>query len=685
MTNYAGLEILFSGNPEVGNGFNVQLFRTSDDALIYTGQMYARTVRTSPFQYVIFPDNIITSEVTISGLPQTLLNLNNAFQNDHGLHFTCQRLNNNTFKIEAREFDRYILFSAFPSNVVQLSETYIYETTPAPEFEAFISGGPFQSDVNVCERAEFEVSEISGVGPFNITGLATQSGVTLPVIVDVPRYSIGSRNITIIDSESTEVVLAIPTVKQYNITGVSIINSLTGATVIINKSETVGQVDLSLQYSLDGITYGSSPSFNGILEGDYIASMADSLGCIKTFAFSVQDYSDVRPASYFNIEDANPLRFVPQPSTPFEFKTFENTLFNELPVSNIQKRYFRQPFNLGDVVKTQIKTNYRDLELNIIDCDGSVVETLVPELKIQNVGLKDKRDCVIKPGLPGKVNLAFVTGNIYDPITGDVISTYFIGNGRLPSFAQVGMTIELNTTSVTGVYLAEAIIFDTSINSWVIQIDGIFISAQESGTALSVYDIEQFDIYEVNFTLPAGQYHAEIDATDVDPNYPAIIWKSETFFFDTQEDCITIDYRSNEGMMGIDYRTLINYRLVVPGRFYKLKPAGDDESFTDDNGNKQIQKSIYIRQLELETSFLPWYLAEKVVLAVCHKDLKINGIEVVMVAKPEMDSRADQSNPFYIMKGQFEQNKQLLVTDSNGIVSGQRYVLAVGENTILEV
>jgi hypothetical protein len=312
-----------------------------------------------------------------------------------------------------------------------------------------------------------------------------------------------------------------------------------------------------------------------------------------------------------------------------------------------------------------------------------VVETVIPELKIQNVGLQDKRDCYIKSIQEGKTGVYFIQGNIYDPSSSDIIDTYFESSGRLPSFVNTGMFVELSSTNLTGIFQVESIAYDNDLMAWgcVLNVDYAFEA--NTGIALSIYDLENFNIHEFSLNLDKGQYKIKATATDSYTGYDTVVWMSEPIYIEELEDVVSIVYSSNDNQSGIDYRTLIYYELFVPGRFVKYNQAGNDELFENDNGNNQLQKSVYIRTLEIETNPIPFWLSEKMTIASGHPNLAINEIQVVRPEKPEITGLIDENNPFYTLTCVFEEKKQLVISELVGIVSGQRYVLGINENTVI--
>ena len=521
------------------------------------------------------------------------------------------------------------------------------------------------------------------------------------IILTFPRQSTGDRKIYVYGPTDDpnylpEVLIGDRDRDIVSIGGVSIFKRLdldvnyseSSATIIANPLENepsstakITNKNRVYQFSIDGINFQSSNSFEVNTNGQYEITAIDDLGCQKS-AFVTVDLEERKGAPYFDIEITNPLRLVDQNVTGI--KNISNQLAANYDIPNVEDRFFRQPFKIGDIIRTQFKSNYSSHEVRVYNC-GNLIETITPVLKIENTNRADKRDVVIRTGAPNKTNVAFPQGNIYDPITNDVIDTYFQYDGRLPSFVRVGMLLTFNDPALTGTFEVEEIIFDERLQSWVAVITATMLGSDPTVQVLSTYNLEEYDIYEFELTYPEGQYHIEIAATDDNALYPDVLWESEPFFFSDDIDVVTIDYTSNVNQSLIDYRTDIEFRLCVPGRFAKYQPTTESETFKDDLGNLYLQKNTYNRMWEVETSLIPWWLAEKLIIASKHKILKIDGISVVNSETPEVTDRLGERNPFYQVVGMYQENIDISVTDETGIISGARGILGGNENQVIGI
>lgn len=529
----------------------------------------------------------------------------------------------------------------------------------------------------------------NGTAPYDFTAFYNGSVKSSKIGVqendlytEIPRNSVGARYIEVKDANNNVFRKVIPLFERITSLDINVAYDDFGATVSINPVLTRGNRITPLQYSLDNINFQSSNNFYVFVSGDFTAYVVDKYGCLFSTKFTV-DLEERKGAPYFDIEITNPLRLVDQNITGI--KNISNQLAANYDIPNVEDRFFRQPFKIGDIIRTQFKSNYSDHEVRVYNC-GNLIETITPVLKIENTNRLDKRDVVIRTGSPNKTNVAFPQGNIYDPITNDVIDTYFQFDGRLPSFVRVGMLLTFNEpNALTGTFEVEEIIFDERLQSWVAVITATILGHETAVQVLSTYNLEEYNIYEFELTYPEGQYHIEVVATDDNALYPDVLWESEPFFFSDDIEVVTIDYSSNVNQSLIDYRTDIEFRLCVPGRFAKYQPTTESETFKDDLGNLYLQKNTYNRMWEVETSLIPWWLAEKLIIASKHKILKIDGISVVNSETPEVTDRLGERNPFYQVIGMYQENIDISVTDETGIISGARGILGGNENQVIGI
>ncbi len=677
MANYAKVTIEFNDVPTLGQTIDIVLSANSISNINIVEK--CKHTRVAPGQYemgitpyasaINLRDAIIADYVPLSS--QLLVSLDE---------------NINIVTIEWLDYDN----ASFTNNSTEsnVTITITEEIPPDPQFSILSYEAQPPQIESVCSYQRVKLTVENAVYPISInySGGTKSAANDSELWVEVPRYLPGEITLTD-DTDATDSITPAQII-CYFIIAVDVNESLSGATItIISGINHLPGNPLNLEYSLNGTDYQSSNVFSGILAGNYTAYLRDSFGCVKTKEFTVEGLETLRPEPSFIIEKANPLRFVNSDSVTIE--NVENTLFNNQDIPNIEKYYFRQPFQLGTVVRTQIKTSYRDITAKVIDdCTGEILQTITPDLKIQNIAQKDKRDCIFATNSEdGNLMIFFPQGNIYEPGTDTVINTYS-SRGQLPSFAQIGMfvSLQLGFGNYNDIQIKD-FIYSENYGYWCMTTDVTSILGDDvsSGTCESVYNAEEYDVYEFSFTENKGQFRVEIEATDENSNYSDLLFESEPFVFDDFENIVNIRYLSEDNQSGINYQTGIVFNLDIPGRFFKYSPGGEDEAFEDDYGNRQIQKAVYFSQLELETGMIPAWLAEKIVIASTHEDLTIQGIDVTMADRPEIEAMSENNNPLYVLTGVYQVNNRVIRDERTGIVSSSRAVIGVDGGAVLGV
>lgn len=571
-------------------------------------------------------------------------------------------------------------------NPAKITATIIPVEAPA-DFN--ITGLSYSAaSVDICNNVKVTAAIENGTAPYTARAyyfgsLRETKVVSDPndLFFDFPRSSSSSVRMEI-DSDAITASIEVPPTQRFEIITAQINYSAVDATITINTFTSQGLSIAPFQFSLDDINYQSSNVFQIGISGDYTAYAVDKYGCKRSTQFTV-NLEERKPDPFFKIEITNPLRFVDQSYSGI--KNIINQLSADYDISNVESRFYRQPFRIGDIIRTQLKSNYETHAVKIYDCDDTLVDTLTPILKIENINQLDKRDALIKTGEPGKANIAFIQGAVYDPITSAIIDSYFISGGRLPSFARVGMLLTFNDPLLAGSFEVEDIIYDSDLQAWVCVIDVNFSGVASSIVALSTYNLEEYNIYEVEMAMDPGQYYAVFEGTDASTLYRDQEWKTEPFWVSDDSEVVIIDYSSDINEALIDYRTNIEFRLCIPARFVKYQPDAQGEEFRDDLGNIYLQKSTYNRTWTVETDLLPWWLAEKVMIASRHRVLKVNGISVVNTEAPEITDRLGERNPFYQVTGIYQENIDISISDETGIISGARGILSGNENQVIGI
>lgn len=554
---------------------------------------------------------VISNQCTIgTTLAQTIINLNNAFQLDHnsGGQFVVS--------YDGTSFE----FS---------SETY------------FNSGDPTETLNNTSGRVVSTITEIDNA--FAIDNIELDGGdcdtvsvavytnqdmqsIMTPIasyLIDPPkdyftisldRY-LNSRVVSFtcydgvggVDSE-TILIPSLLLPAMFTITQSS--NPLATNVSIANTTE-----GLTLEYSINGTDYQSEPLFTNLLDGEYTLYVKDQFDCEIEIEFSVVAQSTTTP--YFHISKSNALRYA-KDETVNETTIFANDE-NSLSCQTLQSIKYKQfqQFKVGDIIKTQFKSSYATNTAKLIDSVDDET-TLIVE-KISNyLDLKEKRDAKIVTLDSGKYGVYFVSGNIYDYNTESVTGTYDL-LGELPEWAEVGNWIVIDSIF----YQIENNSFNETVNAWQIEFTS---SATLSGDIMigSVYNLENYEIYEfsIDTTDIIGDYTVQINGTDT--IFGSITFNSEILQISTAiERSLFIEYWNdvNTDFFITDWthKMRIGYISITPEIDNESETFKSDETATIyDVQNYEVNRFVFTPQTT--------ELNRKLVLALSHKNVKINGI-----------------------------------------------------------
>ena len=549
---------------------------------------------------------VISNQCAIgTTLAQTIINLNNAFQLDHnsGGQFVVS--------YDGTSFE----FS---------SETYFSDGVPTETLNN--TSGRVTSTITEIDDAFNVVSEISGGTCDNISVLLTANDTitsvyrpTYPPLFVPPSEtftaSLNRRLSTyeqlIIVNGSFNIYVDVPTLllpAMFTITQSS--NPLATNVSITNTTE-----GLTLEYSINGTDYQSEPLFTNLLDGDYTLYVKDQFDCEIEIEFSVVAQSTTTP--YFHISKSNALRYA-KDETVNETTIFANDE-NSLSCQTLQSLKYKQfqQFKVGDIIITQFKSNYATNTAKLIDSVDDET-TLIVE-KISNyLDLKEKRDAKIVTLDSGKYGVYFVSGNIYDYNTESVTGTYDL-LGELPEWAEVGNWIVINSIF----YQIENKSFNETVNAWQIEFTS---SATLSGDIMigSVYNLENYEIYEfsIDTTDLIGDYTVQINGTDT--LFGSITFNSEILRISTAiERSLFIEYWNdvNTDFFITDWthKIRIGYISITPEIDNESETFKSDETATIyDVQNYEVNRFVFTPQTT--------ELNRKLVLALSHKNVKINGI-----------------------------------------------------------
>jgi len=519
---------------------------------------------------------------------------------------------------------------------------------------------------NPCDYVRFNIvtnqnmSQISS--PISIGGLNTPT-----YNIDLLRGTTGLVRVTNREVPSVTISQSYRTPDLLNPANfnVQVNNSPNGATLIVNYQEPYG---LTLQFSLNGINYQSENTFVGIAPGSYTLYIKDQFGCVKTLTFTVDEIQSSR-LPFFYISKSNSIRFANRInfSDAGNYRNDENTLSCEVNVRLPYKEI--QQFQTADIITTQFKSNYNENLAYVILSDGTEIQIPV-FLKSNNIGVTDSRDAIKVNLGDNKTGIYFQSGNIYDYGTGAVIEPYSL-NGTLPQWASFG-----NYFQVDGAwYLIDNIIYDETFQADVIVINSQYTGAPMNVIAGAVYDLFNYEVYE--FTIDMVNYQNQnitVRINNNDTTFGNLTHISERINVQVRQlGTVEIRY-SNPDNTDIFYSTGITNIIRLPIDRVSAVSNQDIETYNTDTSVVLLNSDVY----EMDKfTFLPVTkeIMRKLVQALSHKTLQIDGVYYVSNAPADFDVALGETNLYVVSAnlvktgGVFSSNSGSIndITDSTNV------------------
>ncbi|MFL1896778.1 hypothetical protein ACJRPK_13815 [Aquimarina sp. 2-A2] len=315
-------------------------------------------------------------------------------------------------------------------------------------------------------------------------------------------------------------------------------------------------LSLGLRYSLDGVTFKTSPSFDGILVGDYTMYVQDDFGCNQNLNFSIVDdeSSAERLTPYFLYPELNSISLAIQKEK--QYKNFDNTLSVEEEGLN-----FKDFFHLiekNDVVRCQFRSTYDDYQLKMKDCQGT--EVLVPVEKVSNnTNIFDSRDGLLKIYNDNYVGVYLDGGKTYDA---NLNATGFSGySKKLPPYYKNNGFIKLNNI---GWYQITEIFFDEEVSAYV-ALTNYRADSVSQDFVIVTYNYNQlpYEVYEfeIDFTSYEGIYYLQLDVTGFGETFCLI---SERLDVREKHERVFEIRASNTENNRVNYQTGIQHLLRLP-------------------------------------------------------------------------------------------------------------------------
>ncbi|MFZ7121795.1 MAG: hypothetical protein ACOWWH_12715 [Eubacteriaceae bacterium] len=686
MANVARLEITFTDISDLGAIISFD-YGNLGGTITVDEECYS--VRSNPYQY--------TRGTTVTSQANTYLS---ALVADYAYTLNFG-INGNTVLIYATDYDNdFSNWSA--SNGANVTFNYVEAVLPDPEFE--ITGTTVQAadTLNRNEYVRTNIAVANGIEPYDINTLQPKSGLTeSELYIEYYRYGIiGTQLIININDGNNDIATTnYKTVDYFTLDSITT-NYNGDGTYTVTPVITILSGDISTirEISIDNSNWYEKTSFSSVSPGTYTFYIRDNLGAIYTEEFTLEEITvDInKPEPYFDIVKANSLRCVNKTNFDCDnIANWDNALLSELfdngMFPNIDRKDYNQLIADCDTIKTQINSNYDTISVDVLDCDNNIVLQPTVSLVKQNILLEDMRDCNFLQSDEGKIVVYFGGGSIYDPETSLENGSYTNYSLQLYPFAVNGNLFTITgTTNSNGSFEQLREYYDLDNGIWGIELDVTF-AGDYTGICKTNYNEKDYNVHE--FSLVGSSldnkkiYHLEIYATDEDIRYDDVNWHSEPIYkLSSTIGTNVIDYHHSSNTAGLDFTTGIIPRLRIPCRFIKGSNNEESESFTTDYGKKIIQKTTITRNLELETDPIPFYLAEKIIIASGMDNVLINLVKFVNGETQEQEDLFDSFNPFVTVTRGYQQDDVVSIGEEIGIatqskvVIGSSNVIAIGDN-----
>jgi hypothetical protein len=411
----------------------------------------------------------------------------------------------------------------------------------------------------------------------------------------------------------------------------------TGQATIKKVTLQVGDLPISFQYAMALIEGGvettfypfqPSPTFSDLPLGEYRSYIADTYGDVSILVFDIDGsavpiYDFVAP--FARIENTNGLKYY-HPDEPI----FDRKKWNTENYVNVEEQCFAQLVKQSNIIKTQVKSSYATVTARCYDDYGQRGSDMArPTQKAKHQITGYARLPIMAGCDTDKTYITFAGGNTYDPTTDLPNGSYF--NGYWPEWAYVGMYVDLAVPLGAVYQVIEIVYFAAQKKYALVVAETLGEVGPVFATCKSYYNAEPYNIFEfaANMSgLDSGIYRIDVEFTDTDPNFETVVWTGEDIALDAHDGVIEVLYTNDSPIEQIDYSTEIEHLLNVRGRFVKWESSNTIDRFSDDKGQVVNLKAINSRLVVLEANMMPQYVADKLVSALMHGTVTIDGTAV---------------------------------------------------------
>lgn len=517
--------------------------------------------------------------------------------------------------------------------------------------------------------------------------------------------------------EQTSAVFVTPDVLDVNNVTINVLESITGGTAIITVTNTN---KLNIEYSLDDVFYQDGNILSGLSPNTYTVYIKDQYGCKVNKNFIVTGDFLAVTQPYEFVSSQNSIRYAKRlpptqksgfldddqqyeivkyvsgdnfinvgatynktgevftatgttPTTwtngstlrqisPMACNIYQNSdslLSCEEYVSPTVRYKAVQLYNSCDIIKTQFKSNYDNIEVKTVDPNG--FETILPLTKVtDNLQREDHRDATVKKLSSTTSGVYYTSGNLYDFYSLSVIGTYTL-NGNLPEYGVIGNYV---TIDGYGTHQIKDIIIDESVNARVLVFDfvytGSFLFSSQIKKVKCAYSVANFEVYE--FDVDMSFYINQRIRVKIHMDHPLASFPDVDYISEIIDVKILQELQLPEFLVEIEYYNTDNGEILYIGNdgnlriTHKIRVGVQSMNISSDPST-EIHKTDTTTILLTASNYegdefiftpLPTEMARRLTNILMHKTVKINQIGYVSQDVPEVE-RLGESNLYRVI------------------------------------
>ncbi len=400
---------------------------------------------------------------------------------------------------------------------------------------------------------------------------------------------------------------------------------------------------IASEYSIDGGVFQSTPLFFNVAEGNHTITVRDLYNGEVSKDIEIEGTFSQKP--YYLMSNLNSVRFAKRETVDNcdVFKNINNALSCE---EDVKKPYeFVHDLLPCDPIRLQFKTNYRDLNVSIIEDSGNT-QNIVIDQKTSYTEISETRDCKVKE-VGQYVGMYFTSGNIYNFQSLTVKETYNL-NGNLPVWGVIG-----NFASVFGTYREILdIVYDEDLGVKVLLFESY--STDNTANLLNsivdcVYDLFNYEVYEFT-TLAASfinqSFQFKIDMTDT--RFGTVSFLSEKIKVHNDLTGYVSIIARNRTNTDVNYQTGIYHSIRA--NFIKKyeEPIQENETFRSDNSAYLVSSDNYF-QTVFEFEPVTTAVMNQLTAILSCSEVFIDGIGYVKSEAFEIEPALEDTNLYIVI------------------------------------